>query len=53
MQDHVNLIPLAVDWNRKAVSYHMQKLSRLKIIVMPPERLLAVMHREMKLNKLV
>ena len=53
MRVHVNLIPVAVDWNRKAVSYHMQKLSRLKIIVMPPERLLAVMHREMKLNKLV
>ena len=53
MRDHVKLILLAVDWNHKAVGYHMQKLSRQKIIVIPPERLLAVMHREMKLNKLV
>ena len=38
---------------RPAIACEALKLCRLKIIVMPPEYLLAIMHREMKLNKLV
>ena len=38
---------------RPAIECEALKLCRLKIIVMPREYLLAVMHREMKLNKLV
>ena len=38
---------------RPAIACEALKLCRLKIIVIPPEYLLALMHREMKLNKLV
>ena len=38
---------------RPGIAREALKLRLLKIIVMPPEYLLAVMHREMKLNKLV